>query len=58
MKEESIINSNLARRLMRNSHRDYWAEIKKFKRHNKNIPLVIDNAHNHPDIVHFFVSFV
>jgi hypothetical protein len=56
-KEEAyVVNNKLAQSLQSNNHRDYWAEIKKFKRHNKNIPTVIDDAHNQADIVDVFAS--
>ena len=57
IKEEAdIVKNKLAQSLLSNSHRDYWSEIKKFKRHNKNIPTVIDDARDPADIVNVFVS--
>jgi hypothetical protein len=50
-------NNKLAQSLLSNFNRDYWAEIKKkFKRRNKIIPTVIDDAHNQADIVNVFAS--
>jgi hypothetical protein len=50
-KEADVVKDSLAQSLLSNSHRDYWDDMKKFKRHNKIIPTVIDDAHNQADIV-------
>jgi hypothetical protein len=48
------VKTKLAQFLLSNNHRPYWAEIRKFKRRNKNIRTVIDDAPNQADIVDAF----
>ena len=55
-RERDLVNSKLAESLLNNNNRDFWREIKKFKRRSKNFPNIVDNLNQPSDIVKAFAE--
>ena len=52
----NIVKNKLADSILRNNSRDFWKEIKKFKRRRRNFPTVVDNLNQPDEIVSVFAN--